>query len=74
MTLSFALNAPLTTDQVWSVGQLNASVKRLIETHAPMQLWVRGEIVQCKVYSSGHWYFSLREGRHAFRQAAGGWH
>lgn len=67
MTLSLALDAPSASDQVWSVGQLNASVKRLIEKHAPMQLWVRGEIVQCKVYSSGHWYFSLREGRSQVR-------
>jgi exodeoxyribonuclease VII large subunit len=26
-----------------------------------MPLWVRGEVVQCKVWSSGHWYFTLRD-------------
>jgi exodeoxyribonuclease VII large subunit len=48
------------------VGQLNASVKRLVENHA-MQLWVRGEVVQCKAYSSGHWYFTLRDARSQVR-------
>jgi exodeoxyribonuclease VII large subunit len=66
MTLSLAFNSPSATDQVWSVGQLSASVKRLIETHAT-QLWVRGEVVQCKVYSSGHWYFTLRDARSQVR-------
>jgi exodeoxyribonuclease VII large subunit len=60
MTLSLALDSPSAADQVWSVGQLNSSVKRLIERHAT-QLWVRGEVVQCKTYSSGHWYFTLRD-------------
>jgi exodeoxyribonuclease VII large subunit len=52
----------MATDHVWSVAQLSASVKRLIEGH-PMPLWVRGEVVQCKVWSSGHWYFTLRDKR-----------
>jgi exodeoxyribonuclease VII large subunit len=60
MTLSLPLNIPSTTDDVWSVSQLSASVKRLLDGH-PMPLWVRGEVVQCKVWSSGHWYFTLRD-------------
>ena len=55
-----SLGSPSATDQVWSVSQLSASVKRLIEKHGA-QLWVRGEVVQCKAYSSGHWYFTLRD-------------
>jgi exodeoxyribonuclease VII large subunit len=66
MTLSLAIGAPLAADQVWSVGQLNASVKRLIENHAS-QLWVRGEVVQCKVYASGHWYFTLHDSKSQVR-------
>jgi exodeoxyribonuclease VII large subunit len=62
MTLSLSLNIPSPTDQVWSVAQLSASVRRLIEHH-PMPIWVRGEVVQCKVWSSGHWYFTLRDKR-----------
>jgi exodeoxyribonuclease VII large subunit len=60
MTLPLQLNIPSTADDVWSVAQLSASVKRLLEGH-PMPLWVRGEVVQCKVWSSGHWYFTLRD-------------
>jgi exodeoxyribonuclease VII large subunit len=62
MTLSLTFSIPSPTDQVWSVGQLSASIKQLIEAH-PMPLWVRGEVVQCKVWSSGHWYFTLRDKR-----------
>src|SRR5919112_3411903 len=60
MTLSLTLGSPSATEQVWSVSQLSASVKRLIEKHG-VQLWVLGEVVQCKAYSSGHWYFTLRD-------------
>jgi exodeoxyribonuclease VII large subunit len=60
MTLSLSLGSPSAADQVWSVSQLSASVKRLIERHG-VQLWVRGEVIQCKTYSSGHWYFTLRD-------------
>jgi exodeoxyribonuclease VII large subunit len=48
------------TDQVWSVSQLAAAVKRLVEGEL-MPLWIRGEVVGCKAWSSGHWYFSLRD-------------
>jgi exodeoxyribonuclease VII large subunit len=60
MTLPLTFSTPSPTDHVWSVGQLSASVRRLIESH-PMPLWVRGEVVQVKVWSSGHWYFTLRD-------------
>jgi exodeoxyribonuclease VII large subunit len=62
MTLSLSLNVPSPTDQVWSVGQLSGAVKQLID-HSFMPIWVKGEIVQCKVWSSGHWYFTLRDKR-----------
>jgi exodeoxyribonuclease VII large subunit len=48
------------TDEVWSVGDLVASVKRVVEGEF-MPLWVRGEVVQCRAWSSGHWYFTLRD-------------
>ena len=74
MTLSLAVSVPSAADQVWSVGQLNASVKRLFEKHAPAPLWVRGELVQCKVWSSGHWYFTLRDKRSQVRCCLFGTH
>jgi exodeoxyribonuclease VII large subunit len=62
MTLSLSLNIPSPTDQVWTVGQLSSAVKQLVDGSF-MPIWVRGEIVQCKVWSSGHWYFTLRDKR-----------
>jgi exodeoxyribonuclease VII large subunit len=62
MTLSISLSIPSAADPVWSVGQLSESISRLI-AHHPMPMWVRGEVVQCKVWSSGHWYFTLRDKR-----------
>lgn len=60
MTLSLSLSIPSAADQVWSVGQLSLAVKRLLDGQF-LPLWVRGEVVQCKVWSSGHWYFTLRD-------------
>ena len=62
MTLSLALSTPSAADQVWSVGQLSTAIKRLLDGEFPA-IWVRGEVVQCKVWSSGHWYFTLRDRR-----------
>ena len=62
MTLSLSFSIPSPTDQVWSVGQLSSMVKQLIDGSF-MPVWVRGEVVQCKVWSSGHWYFTLRDKR-----------
>jgi exodeoxyribonuclease VII large subunit len=53
-------------DDVWSVSQVTGAVKRLIERGA-LPIWVRGEIVQCKAYASGHWYFTLRDRRSQVR-------
>jgi exodeoxyribonuclease VII large subunit len=66
MTLSLSLSTPSVSDQVWSVGQLNTAIKQLIDGNFP-PIWVRGEVLQCKVWSSGHWYFTLREGRSQVR-------
>jgi exodeoxyribonuclease VII large subunit len=48
------------TDAVWSVSQLTAAAKRVVEGELP-RMWVRGEVVGCKAWPSGHWYFSLRD-------------
>jgi exodeoxyribonuclease VII large subunit len=66
MTLSLRFETPSAADQVWTVGQLNTAIKRLVEGSFP-PIWVRGEVLQCKVWSSGHWYFTLREGRSQVR-------
>ncbi len=44
----------------WPVSKLTQTAKRLIESQlAPV--WVQGEVVGFKRYSSGHWYFGLRD-------------
>lgn len=60
MALSFQLSMIAPTDDVWSVSQLTAAAKRLVEGEL-MPIWIRGEVVGCKAWSSGHWYFSLRD-------------
>jgi exodeoxyribonuclease VII large subunit len=62
MTLSLPFSIPSPADHVWSVAQLSGAVKQLIDSSF-MPVWVRGEVVQCKVWSSGHWYFTLRDKR-----------
>jgi exodeoxyribonuclease VII large subunit len=66
MTLSLRFETPSAADQVWTVGQLNTAIKQLVEGSFP-PIWVRGEVLQCKVWSSGHWYFTLRDGRSQVR-------
>lgn len=47
---------------VWSVGELTAYLKRLLETDALLsQVQVRGEISNFRRHSSGHLYFSLKD-------------
>jgi exodeoxyribonuclease VII large subunit len=60
MTLSFQLSLIAPTDEVWSVSQLVSATKRLVEGEF-MPVWIRGEVVGCKAWSSGHWYFALRD-------------
>lgn len=47
---------------VLSVQQLNAHIKSLLEGTTGV-LWVRGEVSNFKAHSSGHYYFSLKDGQ-----------
>ncbi|HYC31531.1 MAG TPA: exodeoxyribonuclease VII large subunit [Gemmatimonadales bacterium] len=58
MTAQLSLISP--TDEVWTVTDLVATARRVIEAEF-MPMWVKGEVVQCKAYPSGHWYFTLRD-------------
>src|SRR5712691_1621780 len=60
MALSLPSLTIAPTDEVWSVSRLTAAVKRVVEGEF-MPLWVRGELVGCKAWPSGHWYFNLRD-------------
>ena len=50
-----------TTPTTLSVSQLNRQARSLLESHFDF-VWVEGEISNFAVPSSGHWYFSLKDG------------
>ncbi|HAT43708.1 MAG TPA: exodeoxyribonuclease VII large subunit, partial [Ktedonobacter sp.] len=47
---------------VLSVTQLSRYLKELLEADDVLQnIWVQGEISDCKTYSNGHCYFTLKD-------------
>src|SRR5580693_5098413 len=46
--------------RVFSVSELTADIRRLLERNFG-QLWVSGEITNCRTQSSGHLYFTLKD-------------
>ena len=61
MALSLFSDLTTPTDDVWSVTQLTTAAKRIVEGSFERPLWIRGEVVGCKAWPSGHWYFNLRD-------------
>jgi exodeoxyribonuclease VII large subunit len=53
---------------VLTVSQLNRQAKSLLESHFDF-LWVEGEISNFVAPSSGHWYFTLKDGKAQVRCA-----
>jgi exodeoxyribonuclease VII large subunit len=51
-----------------TVSQLNRQAKTLLESHFDF-VWVEGEVSNFVVPSSGHWYFSLKDGKAQVRCA-----
>ncbi|MCF0231705.1 MAG: exodeoxyribonuclease VII large subunit [Enterococcus sp.] len=48
--------------KVYRVGQVNSYIKRLFADDFILRnLYIRGEISNCKYHSSGHVYFSLKD-------------
>jgi exodeoxyribonuclease VII large subunit len=54
------------TDEVWTVTEVVGTARRAVEGVFP-DVWVRGEVVNCKAWPSGHWYFGLRDGASQMR-------
>ena len=48
------------TRRVFSVSELTADIRRLLEQQIG-QVWVTGEITNCRAQSSGHVYFTLKD-------------
>jgi exodeoxyribonuclease VII large subunit len=60
MALSFQPDLITPSDDIWSVSQLTSAAKRMVDGGF-MPMWVRGEVTGFKVWTSGHWYFNLRD-------------
>ena len=54
-------NDPMTERRIWSVRALVINVRQQIET-TYSDLWVEGEISNCRPGPSGHIYFTLKDG------------
>jgi exodeoxyribonuclease VII large subunit len=66
MALPYSQTPISPLDEVWSVTELISTARRVVDDGF-MPVWVRGEIGQCKVWPSGHWYFNLRDRRSQVR-------
>ncbi len=60
-TLAASPPRPAIERRIWSVGGLVSEVRRQVEG-AYTDLWVEGEISNCRPASSGHIYFTLKDG------------
>lgn len=63
MTAMESLDLPLgpSDRDVYTVSRLNREARVLLERGLPL-LWIQGEISNLARPSSGHWYFSLKDG------------
>jgi exodeoxyribonuclease VII large subunit len=48
------------TRRVFTVGQLTAAIRTALE-EAFFEVWVEGELSNCRVWNTGHLYFSLKD-------------
>ena len=54
------LSNPVVERRIWTVAALVGSIRQQVETSCS-DLWVEGEISNCRVAPSGHIYFTLRD-------------
>ena len=52
---------PVTTRRVFTVTELTAKVRKVLEKEVG-QIWVTGEITNLRLQSSGHIYFTIKDG------------
>src|SRR3954467_203204 len=52
---------PAPQRRVVSVAQLTAAIRELLETGFG-DIWVEGEISNCRLWNTGHMYFTLKDG------------
>ena len=57
-----AVSAPRPLERkIYSVSDLTSGIRGLLE-QAFGEIWVEGEISNCKIWNSGHMYFTLKDG------------
>lgn len=59
--LGFSFEEPAPTRRIWPVGQLVRQARELVEQRFA-DVWVEGEISNCRPAPSGHVYFTLKDG------------
>src|SRR5438876_11976668 len=52
--------APVAARRVWSVTELTVRVRDLLEAEF-VEVWVEGELSNCRVWNTGHLYFTLKD-------------
>ena len=52
---------PRVERRIYSVSELTAGIRALIETTFG-DVWIEGEVSNCKVWNTGHMYFTLKDG------------
>ena len=52
---------PAPERRIYSVSELTASVRALLETRFG-EVWIEGEISNCRAWNTGHMYFTLKDG------------
>jgi exodeoxyribonuclease VII large subunit len=60
------------TPKYWSVTELTSQIRGLLEP-ALKQVWVQGEVSNCRPAASGHVYFSLKDENACVSAAIFGW-
>src|SRR6266571_9524894 len=58
--------AALPTRRVFSVTELTVRVRDLLEAEF-FEVWVEGELSNCRVWNTGHLYFTLKDGSSSIR-------
>ena len=59
--------APAAPDRrIFSVSELTARLRRIVEEKF-FEVWVEGELSNCKVWNTGHMYFTLKDARTQIR-------
>jgi exodeoxyribonuclease VII large subunit len=61
-----AVAAPVTSRRVFSVTELTVRVRDLLEAEF-FEVWVEGELSNCRIWNTGHLYFTLKDGSSQIR-------